>query len=320
PPPASGGFCGCSSRQHAASMKDAAATDRVQPPKRGLHPKFFLARGNRVEGNQVRCNARGRGVRHGFCVLVCGRCAQGARSCGWVGGGPGGPHLAHGQPGGREGDQAAHEGGEAVRASLVHLALGMTLCFAARAHDAAHHHPPEAVAPASAKVTLSEAPLLDQGGRRVRLAKDVIGERIAVVNFIYTSCTTVCPVSSATFQQLQQRLAASLGKEVVLVSITVDPLRDTPQRLREYGARYRAAEGWTWLTGAKPDVDGALKGFGAYTPNFEDHPATVLVGDARAGKWTRFFGFPSVDDLVARIEAIQAAREAGKVAHHHGKE
>jgi protein SCO1 len=196
-----------------------------------------------------------------------------------------------------------------VRASLVHLAVGMTLCFAARAHDAAHHHPPEAVAPASAKVTLSEAPLLDQSGKRVRLAQDVIGERIAVVNFIYTSCTTVCPVSSATFQQLQQRLGASLGKEVVLVSITVDPLRDTPQRLREYGARYRAAEGWTWLTGAKNDVDGALKGFGAYTPNFEDHPATVLVGDARAGKWTRFFGFPSVDDLVARIEAMQLARK-----------
>jgi len=196
-----------------------------------------------------------------------------------------------------------------MRASLVHLAVGMTLCFAARAHDAAHHHPPEAVAPASAKVTLSEAPLLDQGGRRVRLAQDVIGERIAVVNFIYTSCTTVCPVSSATFQQLQQRLTGSLGKEVVLVSITVDPLRDTPQRLREYGARYRAAEGWTWLTGAKQDVDDALKGFGAYTPNFEDHPATVLVGDARAGKWTRFFGFPSVDDLVARIEAMQLARK-----------
>jgi protein SCO1/2 len=185
----------------------------------------------------------------------------------------------------------------------------MTLCFAARAHDAAHHHPPEAVAPASAKVTLSEAPLLDQGGRRVRLAQDVIGERIAVVNFIYTSCTTVCPVSSATFAQLQKRLGAALGREVVLVSITVDPLRDTPQRLREYGARYRAAEGWTWLTGAKPDVDGALKGFGAYASRFEDHPAMVMVGDARAGKWTRFFGFPSVDDLVARIEAMQLARK-----------
>jgi protein SCO1/2 len=196
----------------------------------------------------------------------------------------------------------------------------MTLCFAARAHDAAHHHPPEAVAPASAKVALSEAPLLDQGGRRVRLAQDVIGERIAVVNFIYTSCTTVCPVSSATFQQLQQKLGARLGKDVVLVSITVDPLRDTPQRLREYAARYEAREGWVWLTGAKPDVDGVLKGLGAYSSRFEDHPSMVLVGDARGGPWTRFFGFPSVDELLARIDTVQAGREAGKVAQHHGRE
>ena len=197
-----------------------------------------------------------------------------------------------------------------MRPALVHLAVGMTLCFAARAHDAAHHHPPEAVAPASAKVALSEALLLDQGGRRVRLAQDVIGERIAVVNFIYTSCTTVCPVSSATFQQLQQRLAASsLGREVVLVSITVDPLRDTPQRLREYAGRYEAREGWVWLTGTKPDVDSVLKGFGAYSSRFEDHPLMVLIGDARGGPWTRFFGFPSVDELLARIDTTHLARK-----------
>ena len=193
---------------------------------------------------------------------------------------------------------------------LIPLLMGILISSAVFAHDPAHHHAAEAPAPASVKVVLSDAPLLDQGGRRVRLAQDVIGERIAVVNFIYTSCTTVCPVSSATFQQLQQRLAASsLGKEVVLVSITVDPLRDTPQRLREYGARYHAAEGWTWLTGAKRDVDSVLKGFGAYTPNFEDHPATVLVGDARGGPWTRFFGFPSVDELLARIDTTHLARK-----------
>ena len=189
------------------------------------------------------------------------------------------------------------------------LSLGLLIPTVLLAHDE-HHHAASAAAPSTTKVVLRDVPLVDATGKRVRLAKDVIGERIAVVNFIYTSCTTVCPVSSATFQQLQQRLAASsLGKEVVLVSITVDPLRDTPQRLREYGARYHAAEGWTWLTGAKPDVDGALKGFGAYTPNFEDHPATVLVGDARGGPWTRFFGFPSVDELLARIDTTHLARK-----------
>lgn len=188
----------------------------------------------------------------------------------------------------------------------------------ARAHDAHEHHEAAAApvpAPASAKVVLRGEPLLDQTGKRVRLAGDVIADRIAVVNFIYTTCTTVCPVSSATLSQLQQRLAPALGKEVVLVSITVDPLRDTPQRLRDYAARYDARAGWVWLTGAKPDVDAVLKGFGAYAPNFEDHPAMVLVGDASG--WTRFLGFPSVDQLLARVQALRAAHEnKGKVAQH----
>jgi protein SCO1/2 len=125
----------------------------------------------------------------------------------------------------------------------------------------------------------------------------------------------VCPVASATFQQLQGKLGTALGKEVVLVSISVDPLRDTPERMHEYAARYQARAGWTWLTGAKPDVDAVLRGFGAYTPNYEDHPAMVLVGDA--GGWTRFLGFPSVDQLLGRVQALRVAREnKGKVAQH----
>jgi protein SCO1 len=192
-------------------------------------------------------------------------------------------------------------------AILLCFVFGTTALLSARAHDARSHGAAPAAAPGSAKVVLSDGPLLDLAGRPVRLARDIIGERIAIVNFIYTSCTTVCPVSSATFSQLQEHLGAALGKEVVLVSITVDPVRDTPERLREYAVRHGAREGWTWLTGAKRDVDEALKGFGAYTPNFEDHPAMVLVGEARGG-WTRFFGFPSVEQLVARVDAARRNR------------
>ena len=188
------------------------------------------------------------------------------------------------------------------------FAMGVLVPAAVLAHDPARHAAP-AAAPGAAKVVLRDAPLLDSSGRRVRLARDVIGERIAVVNFIYTTCTTVCPVSSATFQQLRKRLAAAPGKEVVLLSVTVDPLRDTPERLREYAGRYEAGANWVWLTGAKPDVDSVLKGLGAYTARAEDHPAMVLIGDARAGTWTRLFGFPSVEQILERVETLLAARK-----------
>ena len=193
----------------------------------------------------------------------------------------------------------------------AHFIVAITACViaagapgAARGHGEVHKHDAAAAAaPSAAKVVLRGDPLLDQTGKRVRLADDVIVGRIAVVNFVFTTCTTVCPVTSATFQQLQGRLGAALGKEVVLISISVDPLRDTPERMHEYAARYQARAGWTWLTGAKPDVDAVLRGFGAYTPNYEDHPAMVLVGDA--GGWTRFLGFPSVDQLLGRVQALR---------------
>jgi protein SCO1/2 len=208
-----------------------------------------------------------------------------------------------------------------MKASLfIHLTAVLTFAAAAGAHDAQHHHETAAAPPGAAKVALVDEALLDQAGRRVRLASEVIGGRIAIVNFIYTTCTTVCPIASATFAQLQDRLGAELGKEVVLVSISVDPVRDTPARLSEISARFGARPGWTWLTGAKREVDGVLKGFGAYAPNVEDHPAMVLVGDASGGGWTRFFGFPSVEQLLAHVDAVHAAREGRKVAHHHAKE
>ncbi|UCH47058.1 MAG: SCO family protein [Betaproteobacteria bacterium] len=161
-----------------------------------------------------------------------------------------------------------------------------------------------AAAPSSARVTLHDRALVDRHGQRVRLVSDVLSDRVAVINFVYTTCTTVCPVTSATFAQLQSELGERLGKEVVLVSISVDPVRDTPPRLKQYSAMHGAGDHWLWLTGAKPDVDQVLRGMGAYTPNFQDHPAMVLVGDASRNEWSRYFGFPSAQQLLASINAI----------------
>jgi protein SCO1/2 len=187
--------------------------------------------------------------------------------------------------------------------------LGLLLSLPAAAHDAHAHHGTQAAASApraperGIELQLADTPLKDQDGREWRLKSDLLGKRVTVVNFVYTTCTTVCPVSSATIAQLQSRLGASLGDRVQLVSITVDPQRDTPARLKEYATKHGAGPSWRWLTGRKADVDAALKAFGAYTVNFEDHPAMIIVGDAEGRRWTRLYGFPSVDELVAQVDA-----------------
>jgi protein SCO1/2 len=158
-------------------------------------------------------------------------------------------------------------------------------------------------------VKINDALLVTQDGKSVHFADDVIADRIVVMDFVYTTCTTVCPVLSTILGQVQNSLGERLGADVHMVSVSVDPGRDTPERLKAYSQSHRARPGWVWLTGEKTSIDNVLRGLGAYTPNFEDHPSMVLVGDARAGTWIRFFGFPGPDKILAAVEELEMARQ-----------
>lgn len=171
-------------------------------------------------------------------------------------------------------------------------------------------HDKGATPAATSRIEIPDVQLLTQDGETVGLLDDVIGHKIVVIDFVYTTCTTVCPVLSAILGQLQGRLGDRLGVEVVIISLTVDPLRDTPQRLKAYAAKHHALDGWVWLTGDKQAVDGVLKEFGAYTANFEDHPSMMLVGDNQSGEWSRFLGFPDSGKIMQKINEISAARGA----------
>lgn len=182
------------------------------------------------------------------------------------------------------------------------------------AHENHRQHETAARAPGSVRIKLPETVLTDQHGKPARFKSDTVGDRLALVTFVYTSCTTVCPPLSALFADLQQRLGDRVGREVSLITITVDPVRDTPLRLKAYSAQFEAGPGWSFLGGSKPAVDEVLTALGAYTRNFADHPSMVLVGDPRTGEWTRFFGFPSSEQILARVRQLQAARPAVPVA------
>ncbi|WP_448177771.1 SCO family protein, partial [Stenotrophomonas maltophilia] len=96
----------------------------------------------------------------------------------------------------------------------------------------------------------ANVPLLDQDGKSVRLEPDLVQGKIVVMSFIYTSCTTVCPVVSSILGKVQKQLGARVGDEVQLVSISIDPQRDDPKRLQEYARSFQQGPGWSWLTGS----------------------------------------------------------------------
>jgi len=197
------------------------------------------------------------------------------------------------------------------------LVLGFALVASVSAHDLQPidpHAQHKQVAAAQSNMAMARIELpdgismLNQFGDKVNLRKDVIGDKIVAINFVYTTCTTVCPVVSSIFTMVQKSIGERMGKDVALITITVDPTRDTPHRLLKYSKNFNPGAGWSWLTGDKKTVDKTLSALGAYTPNFEDHPAMVLIGDERHSKWYRLYGFPSPEVIESRVKDLLSNR------------
>lgn len=154
---------------------------------------------------------------------------------------------------------------------------------------------------ASSKMTIPDVELLDQNGSRVRFYTDLVKGKTVAINFIFTTCTTICPPLGATFARVQKDLGERAGRDVRLISVSVDPATDTPERMKAWGAKFHAAEGWTLVTGAKPEVDKLLLALGAATASPADHSPTVLIGNDAAGQWTRTYGLARPAVLVKLI-------------------
>jgi protein SCO1/2 len=146
---------------------------------------------------------------------------------------------------------------------------------------------------------IPDVTVVDQNGTKRRFFTDLVKGRTVVINFIYTSCTTVCPTMGATFVRLQELLGR---RDVALISVSVDPLTDTPQRLSAWSRRLDARPGWTLVTGEKREVDKLLKALGVFTPDRVSHTPTVLVGDARRGVWRRASGFAAPSALLSLVD------------------
>lgn len=148
------------------------------------------------------------------------------------------------------------------------------------------------------------ADLVDSNGHPFRFDPAAFGASVVLIDFVYTTCTTICPVLTATMAAAQRRLAEHLGDQVVLVSVSVDPTTDTPEKLSAYAQRFHAGEHWRWLTGRKGQVDRVLRAFGLTTGAPEEHPPVMLVGRPTENRWLRWVGIPATDSVVGETLAM----------------
>ncbi|MEK7405366.1 MAG: SCO family protein [Acidobacteriota bacterium] len=175
-------------------------------------------------------------------------------------------------------------------------------------------HPPAAAekaqpaAPAKATtLSIPDVTVVDQEGRQLRFYSDLVKGKVVAINFLFTTCTTICPPLSATFSTIQGRLGSRAGSEVNLISVSVDPLNDTPARMKEWLARFRAKPGWTFVSGEKAEIDKLLRALGAYASRKEDHTPVVLIGNDATGTWTRAYGIGAAARVAGLIEAALGA-------------
>ena len=151
------------------------------------------------------------------------------------------------------------------------------------------------------RMNIPDTELLDQNGRKIHFYTDLVKGQTVVINFIFTTCTTICPPLGATFARVQKELGDKVGRDVRFISISVDPATDTPERLKAWGAKFHAGEGWSLLTGNKPEVDELLRALGASSARREDHSPTILIGNDAHGTWTRTYGLANTSQLVQII-------------------
>lgn len=149
--------------------------------------------------------------------------------------------------------------------------------------------------------------LMRNDGKPVLLNDELDDGRPVIVNFIFTSCTTVCPVSSRIFSALQHELRGE-HSAVHMLSISIDPEQDTPSVLQKYARKYRAGPSWNFYTGTLEASVATQRAFEVYHGDKMDQTPVTMLRAAPGEPWLRIDGFASAQDLLEDIHDLVATR------------
>jgi len=171
------------------------------------------------------------------------------------------------------------------------------------------------LAPLRAQDSVSNAPVLplqlsvpdvevvNQAGERVHFNSGVVKGRVAVITSFFTSCTAFCPMTQERMSRLAKRLGQRMGKDVVFISVSVDPENDTPKQMKAWAAKFHTGPGWTLVSGKKESVTTLLKSLGLYV-DMQRHQSALIIGNNKDG-WVRVSSWASAEKLAQVIDGIE---------------
>lgn len=146
-------------------------------------------------------------------------------------------------------------------------------------------------------------PVVTMNGEETSLVEVLESDQPIMLNFIFTKCTTICPVLSATFTQLQEKLSEE-NQHVKMISISIDPEYDTPEVLQDYARRFNAGPNWQFLTGNTADIIAIEKLFDAYRGAKMSHEPLMYIKVDGSSSWVRLEGIASADDIMKEYRRL----------------
>jgi len=204
-------------------------------------------------------------------------------------------------------------------AGAVAMVLSMTMmpCFAAEVPEHEHvmdhsmheHHmaaKPGVFSRSIADYTIPDVKLVDMNGEEAVLHDVLSSNSPIILNFIFTTCTTICPVMSATFQQVQMQLGPKRSN-AHMVSISIDPENDTPARLKEYAGKYGVGSQWKMLTGSLENSIAVQRAFGVLAGDKMNHkPVTFLKAKGSENSWVRLDGLVEARQIIKEFDKLKS--------------
>jgi cytochrome oxidase Cu insertion factor (SCO1/SenC/PrrC family) len=147
-------------------------------------------------------------------------------------------------------------------------------------------------------------PVQDQDGETWAFYDDLLDGRVVVINFVYTACSSLCPLTTARLARIADRLGDRLGRDVFFYSISVDPERDFPEALKSFSSAFHDGPGWKFLTGRPDDMAKIYYALGNRSRELNGHMNDLILGNAGSGEWSRNSIFSEEDTLLLEINAL----------------
>ena len=169
--------------------------------------------------------------------------------------------------------------------------------------------PPEGQKP-DQKKSIPDAELFNQDGKKIHFYSDLIKDKVVIVSLFFTSCASICPMQGESLSKLQAMLGERLGRDVYIVSVSMDPEGDPPERLKIWGLQFGAGPGWTLVTGKKSEIDKVAMALTGAPAVKGEHSPVVFVGSDKTGRWIRAYGLGEPARFVSLIDEVTAVRVA----------